>query len=405
MIRLLPFILLFSFHYGYATSHIDTKIKEASTQIKNFDKKYSNINQKMAQNARAILVQQKSLLKQQKKLASLSTELKFKENKQRLDRKELEKLKKSQQTLLKEQTQVESLLIDLIARNISLSLLIDDQVDVTPEALMTEEVLKALSRQTQKEIKSFNKNYSKINKEVDTLNRHTEILRISIEKIDIKRKKMLQTKNKLEKALFQLKKDKKKYNQRLRKVLKQKSSLKSALTQLNIIKEDKKQKEKSRQEAEYQRKVLSAKSLPKVKSHSSSYNKIKTKRYRGKKTIAPLDKYSVTKKFGTYIDPIYKIRIYNESISLKPKYSNAKVKTVFNGKIVMAKSTPLLDNVVIVEHANNLHTIYAHLDKIAPGIKRGKRIKKGSVIGRVSNELMFEVTQKNYHINPLQLIK
>ena len=65
----------------------------------------------------------------------------------------------------------------------------------------------------------------------------------------------------------------------------------------------------------------------------------------------------------------------------------------------------MLNNVVIIEHANGIHTIYAHLDKIAPNIKDGKRLKKGSVIGRVDNELMFEVTQKNYHINPMQLIK
>ena len=64
----------------------------------------------------------------------------------------------------------------------------------------------------------------------------------------------------------------------------------------------------------------------------------------------------------------------------------------------------MLNNIVIVEHDNGMHTIYAHLDKIAPTVKKGKRLKRGSIIGRVNNELMFEVTQKNFHINPLQLI-
>lgn len=58
-----------------------------------------------------------------------------------------------------------------------------------------------------------------------------------------------------------------------------------------------------------------------------------------------------------------------------------------------------MDNVIIVENADGIHTIYAHLSQIAPTIKVGSRIK-GYVIGRIYDELTFEVTQKNYHINP-----
>ena len=78
---------------------------------------------------------------------------------------------------------------------------------------------------------------------------------------------------------------------------------------------------------------------------------------------------------------------------------------MFNGKVILAQETPMLENVVIIEHADGLHTIYAHLDQIAPTVRKGKRLKKGSVIGRVNDELMFEVTQKNYHIDPLQVIR
>jgi len=52
-----------------------------------------------------------------------------------------------------------------------------------------------------------------------------------------------------------------------------------------------------------------------------------------------------------------------------------------------------------------IHTIYANLSKIAPNIKKGFKIKKGYVIGRVKDELVFEVTQKSYHINPIRLFK
>jgi murein DD-endopeptidase MepM/ murein hydrolase activator NlpD len=110
------------------------------------------------------------------------------------------------------------------------------------------------------------------------------------------------------------------------------------------------------------------------------------------------------KKFGPYTDPIYDIKIFNESVSLQPALKNAKVKTVLNGKVILAKETSLLNNIVIIEHDAGMHTIYAHLSQIAPNITKGKRLKKGSIIGRVNDELMFEVTQQNYHIDPMQLI-
>ena len=89
---------------------------------------------------------------------------------------------------------------------------------------------------------------------------------------------------------------------------------------------------------------------------------------------------------------------------LRSKNSDARVKSVLDGKIVFAKQTNLLQKVVIVEHSNGLHTIYAHLDKIAPTVKLGKNVKKGEVLGRVKNDLTFEVTQEKFHINPLELI-
>ena len=60
---------------------------------------------------------------------------------------------------------------------------------------------------------------------------------------------------------------------------------------------------------------------------------------------------------------------------------------------------------IIIKHKDGLYTIYAHIDKIAPSIKKGKKVKKGYIIGRVNSKLTFEVTKNSYHINPLDLIK
>jgi murein DD-endopeptidase MepM/ murein hydrolase activator NlpD len=76
------------------------------------------------------------------------------------------------------------------------------------------------------------------------------------------------------------------------------------------------------------------------------------------------------------------------------------------GKVVYAKENAgVLGNVVIIKHKGNLHTIYSHLDRISPTIKKGKWIKKGYVVGRIKEQLNFQVTRDNNYINPLELIQ
>jgi len=131
--------------------------------------------------------------------------------------------------------------------------------------------------------------------------------------------------------------------------------------------------------------------------------RVKTIRYTGAKTIAPLSHFTVIKHYGPYIDPIYKIKIFNESVSLKSRHKNAKVRTILNGKIIFSKKTALLKRVIIMQNAGGIHTIYANLTNLAPGIKVGSRLRRGSVLGRINRQLVFEVTKRNYHINPLEL--
>ncbi len=141
-----------------------------------------------------------------------------------------------------------------------------------------------------------------------------------------------------------------------------------------------------------------------IRQIGSSYQNSNVKKYTGEKTIAPLDNFTVKRRFGDYVDPIYKIKIFNESVVLASNTPDATVKSVLNGKVVFAKDTASLQKVVIVENSDEIHTIYAHLSKTAPTIQVGQKIKKGYVLGRVDNDLTFEVTQKNYHIDPLELI-
>jgi len=410
------FFLLFALIFTpvlYAKSTIDKKINNTSKKLKRFDKTYSKVHKSLAGNAKAIIREERTILKQQKKLQELQLELSLKEERYQENSEELEHLKSSQIKLQMNQEKLKQDLVFMLAKNVSLSLILDDEKAKNDEALITEEVFEALKQITKANISVLQGNYSTNIHKIENMQGKISKLKKSISIIDAKRKEVLTiTKNKKGK-LKKLRVQKNNYRASVKKLLKQQYSLKSELSKLNIIKEDEKAKRIARAKEKKRLAKLNEqrntrakpiKNLPKVKSRTDAYSSVKTKRYRGKKTISPLDNFTIVKRFGPYEDPIYHIKIFNESISLKPKAPNAKVKNVLNGKVILSKKTSLLNNIVIIEHANGMHTIYAHLDKVAPTIKKGKRLKKGSIIGRVNDELMFEVTQKNYHINPLQLI-
>jgi murein DD-endopeptidase MepM/ murein hydrolase activator NlpD len=403
-------LLLFVFLFAslYAQGEIDRKIKKTSSKLHSYSKNYSSLNKKMARTAKAILLQKKELIKQDAYLEKLQKELRNKENSYELNTKELQYLKSVQRKLKERQNRLEEELVFVIAKSVSLSVILDEEYPANEKSLLEFEVLKSMLKESQQKAKRLSELYLKNSKVIESLHRKTTTLERSIASIDTKRKELLKKQAENKKALKKLKLAKNSYKKALKKLLKRQSALKRTLSQLNLIKVDaikKAKEEKARKEAFKKQKIVLKENLPKVKKHGSSYQSVKTIRYRGKKTIAPLSRYVITKKYGTYTDPIYGIKIFNESISLKPKEPNAKVKTVFNGKVIYADRTAVLKNIVIVEHRNGLHTIYANLSQIAPNIRKGKKVKRGAVIGRVKDELVFEVTQKSAHINPIRLFR
>jgi len=409
---LLLFVLILTPNF-LALANIDSKISKTSKKLKKFDKTYSNVHKNLAKTAKRIIREERTILKQEKKLQELQLELSLKEEKYQENSQELQHLKSSQKKLQKTQEKLRQDLAFMLAKNVSLSLVLDDEKAKDDEALITEEVFESLKQITRANISVLQGNFSSNSHKIESIQGKISKLKKAISEIDKKRKEVLSITKTKKKNLASLKNQKNTYRKSVKKLLKQQHSLKNELSKLNIIKEDEKAKRIAREKEKARLAKLDkakstrakpTKNLPKVKSRTDAYSSVKTKKYRGKKTISPLDNFTIVKKFGPYEDPIYHIKIFNESISLKPKASNAKVKNVLNGKVILSKKTSLLNNIVIVEHDNGMHTIYAHLDKVAPTIKKGKRLKRGSIIGRVNNELMFEVTQKNYHINPLQLI-
>lgn len=383
---------------------IDARIQSTTSKLNEAKQTYSSLNSKLEATATKILQQKKAVDVQQEKIDTLVTELNSKESIYQNNKSTLHGLETRQNQLIKTQNDIEQRLVFALARNTSISLLINDDRAKEANAIITEEALKLHLKQINQEIKELNVVFGENATKITTLSDQTSVLKQSIAIIDKQKQNVLVTKKQNEKAISALEKEKQAYKHSLGRILNQQKSLQNTLSSLNIIKQEA-LKPKKAPPALVSVKPGS-KPLPEgAREAISEYQPSKAANYSGDRTIAPLDGYAVTKRFGPYTDPVYGIKIYNESVSLRPTETDAKVKAIFNGKVIFAKQTAMLENVVIIEHDNGLHTIYAHMDKIAPTVSVGQRLKQGSIIGRVTRELMFQITQRNAHIDPLQVIR
>lgn len=412
--RLVALLLIATALLFGAKTSVDSQINKTSSQLNSYQKSQQDIHKKMEEIARAVSIQKNEINAQQVKLKQIQDELMVKELGYEQNSKDLAELKRVQAKLKQETEKIEEELVFSIAQNISLSLMLEHEFATNETSLIEYEALSLMLKDSKEQIKRLNERFYDNSKQIDSLRTQTTALQNAISTIDANRKDLVKIQDENKKSLSQLEDTKASYRRELKAILAKQDELKRTLSRLNIIKIDEiaKAQEEARRKEAFAVKTASAKDTPastkpsgvttNTKSIGNSYAEPKTRAYSGEKTIAPLDSYKITKRYGAYTDPIYGIRVFNESISMKP-LGDSKVKTVFNGKVIYADQTAVLKSVVIVEHDNGLHTIYANLSQIAPDIQRGARIKKGAVIGRVGDELIFEATQQSLHIDPAKL--
>ena len=318
--------------------------------------------------------------------------------------------------LVAEQKRIEASLLAIISKRFAYDLIVPKNYIESEESIISAEILNSLTKDSQNEVNKIAKDYSKTINSIKSQTDKIGAIKLDLAEFRSKQDKLIALQTKQKKDLAQLKSDKDSYEKELSAIQADQEELRKTLEKLAIIaKNEEEEKARAQQKAKLEE-AKKAKNNEKLASQSqktakndvrqvgSSYQMSQVKRYTGAKTIAPLEKFTLKQAFGDYTDPIYKIKIFNESVVLRSALSDAVVKNVLDGKVVFAKETSLLQKVVIVENKDGIHTIYAHLSKIAPTIKVGSRLKKGYVIGRVERDLTFEVTQKNYHINPMELI-
>ena len=129
----------------------------------------------------------------------------------------------------------------------------------------------------------------------------------------------------------------------------------------------------------------------------------KRAKYKGERTISPIEGAVVVRPFGRFKDPEYNITVFNESVTLKPTQSK-EVQAVFDGKVRFAGKRRGLGKVVVLEHKNGVHTVYAGLSTITPSVHAGVSFGKGDTLGTAEKQLLFQVIQNDKVVNPLDVI-
>ena len=432
------FILFLTTNIVFSASNIDKKIEKNKQILDSSAKKEETTSLKIKELAEKIESQNSNIINLEKDIKQVNSDI---DEHQKLleDAKEkLNQLKSKSTDLIKEKTSNEEQIVNTIIEEFSISIALKLASENSLQELIDSEIYTLLSQHSKDKVLKLNNNYNLLSTNTKSNQKDIEKIASYIEDRQKTKEKLTSLKQKHSSSLENLEEQHTSYQEELNKVAKQQDSLKNLLAELNILKEEEENKKAEEERKEKLEKLLAQKKADSkktireeaqeesqndeiqtaevrnqryaknlnldVRKIGSSTDGIKIVKYKGSSTIAPLKSFKVVKNFGTYYDPVYKIKLFNESIVLKSDEPKAKVVAVLNGKVVYAKKNAgMLENVVIIQHEGGLHTIYSHLDEISPTLVVGKWIKQGYVVGRVDDSLMFQATKDSSHIDPKDL--
>lgn len=123
-----------------------------------------------------------------------------------------------------------------------------------------------------------------------------------------------------------------------------------------------------------------------------------------KEFAKPLDQLKVTSAFGMRKHPVLKKMMKHQGVDFSAE-KGTPVYSLAEGTVIEADKKGNYGNTVVIQHADNMRSLYAQLSEIL--VKKDQVIKKGEIIGKVGNSglstaphLHFEIRQNNQPVNP-----
>ncbi len=402
--------------FATSTVAIDKDIKKTQSQIAQKGQEYHKISSSMEDAAKDILEEQGKIKSLDAQIAALEDDVKKLSVEHQQKNIEIKGIEEQKKSLENEKEELEKKLVAILAKDLSASLVLSETEASGEDDIVKAQLSKTLTKAVSGYVAKLKAEYMVRQRMIAQLETRIKYIKNSMSALEQKKLKLAQTKEERVQTIAKIQKKIENYKARLEKLAKEQQQARATLEQLNILKRQKlAEAAKAKQPVKTVAKSTAGKQMidinisdvelnNDVKMMGSSYQATKSIRYTGRKVPAPLEGFRVVKQFGPYIDPIYKIRIHNDSVVLRSNSSDVMVKNIMDGKVVFARSVAALGNVVIVQHEGNLHSIYAHLTKIAPTVQAGKKIEQGAVVGRIDKELTFEITKEDVPINPMDVI-
>jgi murein DD-endopeptidase MepM/ murein hydrolase activator NlpD len=337
------------------------------------------MNKKLNVLARQIAIKQQDLNDLNKKISSLNRQIYLLETNLSKSNQKLSSLQALKKGYEAKYQNIQNEINDFLSKNYYLDTQEIDNLNDLIYNVMTQKILKQYSKQIANLVKTQN-----------GIKQNIKILTKEINEILQKQKLLKNEQNRLKnlialrkKQITELQKQKEIYKRKLYSMIKKAKSLQQKLTQLAVVK---KRKQSQKTSMRYL----------KPQPYPVSY-------YKGIKTVAPL-KGTVIKRFGTYVDPVYKIVIHNYSITIHAYRPNAVVRSIMPGKVIYI-GTHDDKKIIIIKHPHDFFSIYANLSMVSPILRKGSFVKRGQIIARVKHNLEFEITYREKPINPLRVIK
>lgn len=409
------------------------KIKVSNSELNKSADELKQINKKLQNTAGKILQTEKDISTIDTKLDELSknnikVEADYKKLSSELDIYNMQ-LEKTTNIIKNKKLS----LIRMLSENLSLVAAMKRSEHNTQESVVSQEIYDKYRQHNQELLVKLKNEITILEMKRLEQQRISDATKQSLKGIKVMRNEFSTQKKFKVNAVVQLNKEEDLYKSGLKAISNRQDALRETLVKLNILRgseieaarkravvqqlaiklETERKKRLRKQIADIKKsgKIVDVKKLEansksrQVQQINSSYKAEPTYSYSGGKTISPISGASVVKRFGTYEDPVYKIKIFNDSITLLAPYPNSDVVSVLNGKVVFAGNSSMLGNVVVVAHAGNIHTVYAGLSIIPSSVTVGTNVPKGYVIGKVIRKLLFEATKNSKHIDPLKLIQ
>jgi len=194
-------------------------------------------------------------------------------------------------------------------------------------------------------------------------------------------KKLEETRKSL---LTQVAKDKKKFQESLSELLVAQNNVTNLISQLQ------KELKKSRENG------TSTSKLPPVKMGRFFW---------------PVSGGKVVKNFGMSKDPVYQIQVFNPGIDIAASRGD-NVYAAQDGVILLARSIRGYGKTILIDHGQDVVTMYAHLESI--GVNPGDMVKGGQTIGAVGDTGLTESPILHFEVrvgsnaqedNPLKWLK